>query len=55
MPLTWNTVLPEQFPLKFENKDNILHTEGVFKVSYELWYCVDISVYHIQTEHGNLV
>ena len=39
----------------FENKDTLFRVEVVFDLSYELCYCVDISVNNIPTKPGHLV
>ena len=55
MILIWKTVMPRKFLRRFGNKDTTLHTEGVSDVSYELWYCVEITLYQIPTEPKHLV
>ena len=55
MHLIWHTVLPGQFFCKFENKDPPFQIKVVSDVSYELWYCGDITVSNIQTEPCSLV
>ena len=49
------TVLTGKFYHQFENKYTILRVEGVSDLTYELFYCVYISMNQIQTKPGHLV
>ena len=53
--MIWHNVPTGTFFSQFENKDNIFQMEGFFGLSYEFFYCVDISVNKILTEPGVLV
>ena len=49
------TVRIDQFFRQFKNKDNILHTYGVFEMSFYVWYCVEITVHTTLMEHGRFL
>ena len=46
-------MLRGMFPRQSENKDTVYQIEGVFEMSYELWYYVDTAVYQILTKTGH--
>ena len=44
-----------KFPCQFENKDTPFHMKVVHDLSYELFYCVENSVYQMPTKYGRLL
>ena len=54
MHMLFNTMMHGHSSHQFENKDTIFQVRVVSDQSYELFYCLDISVIHILTKPGNL-